>query len=63
MPRYGYGGSERFRGPRQVLVFDPSKCGTRKGYRQHQNHGVEQCSDCKAAHARYMADYYRARGI
>ena len=42
------------------LVFDPSKCGTRKGYKQHQNHGVPQCDECKAAHNEYMKAYYKA---
>jgi len=46
---------------RSRLVFDPSKCGTRMGYKQHQNHGVPQCDPCKAANNEYMKAYYQAR--
>lgn len=51
---YQYNGPETWNGPRQRLVFDPTKCGTRKGYRQHQNHGVPVCDDCRKAHNAYM---------
>ncbi|MFP5367479.1 MAG: hypothetical protein ACLGIS_11625 [Actinomycetes bacterium] len=43
------------------LIFDPSKCGTRKGYKQHQNHGVPTCTACRSAHNEYMKSYYRER--
>ena len=34
-------------------VFDPAKCGTYKGYKQHQNHKIPQCQPCKDAAAAY----------
>lgn len=33
--------------------FDPAKCGTYKGYKQHQNHKVPPCQACKTAAANY----------
>jgi len=48
----------RLRGP-----FDPSLCGTRRGYRQHQNHGVEICDACRKANTDYMRDFYRKRVV
>lgn len=51
---YTYNGPETWTGPRQTLVFDPTKCGTRKGYRQHQNHGTPTCPECRKAHNTYM---------
>lgn len=53
---YRYNGAETWSGPRQTITFDPSKCGTRKGYRQHQNHGIPACQACKGAHNTYMND-------
>lgn len=35
----------------------PSKCGTRAGYRKHQNDGEPPCDDCNKAHAEYMRQY------
>lgn len=42
-------------------VFDPAKCGTYAGYRQHQKHGVPSCRDCKDAQASYSRDYEERR--
>jgi hypothetical protein len=33
------------------------KCGTRRGYRQHQNNNEEPCDPCAEAHAEYMRGY------
>jgi len=52
--KYQYAGGEAWAGPRQKFTFDPGKCGTRKGYRQHQNHGVPLCERCRHAHNTYM---------
>lgn len=44
--------------------FDPSRCGTRAGYKQHQRRDVEMCQPCQDAHNAYMAAYmaeYNAR--
>ena len=51
---YKYAGTETWTGPRQQLTFDHTKCGTRKGYRQHQNHGTPACPECRQAHNTYM---------
>lgn len=45
------------------LTFNPGKCGTRAGYRQHQNHGIPICPDCRAANNTYMTNYYRTRQV
>jgi hypothetical protein len=47
---------KRKSGPAKGWVpFDPSKCGERRGYRQHNRHGQDQCDDCKAANAAYSS--------
>jgi len=51
---YKYSGTETWTGPRQALAFDHTKCGTRKGYRQHQNHGTPTCQPCRDANTAYM---------
>jgi len=38
--------------------FDPYKCGTYAGYRQHQHLGMEACRPCKDAKAKKSAAYY-----
>lgn len=38
-------------------VFDPTKCGTPPGYKQHRKHDQEACGDCKAAAAAYGREY------
>jgi len=43
-------------------VFDPAKCGTYAGYRQHQKHDTPACRDCKDAQAAYSRDYHERRG-
>ncbi len=44
-------------------VFDPSKCGTYAGYRQHQKYGLmPACRPCKDAQAAYSRDYIERRG-
>lgn len=58
---YVFRGANKDERPIKQLIFDHTKCGTRKGYKQHQNHGVPACEPCKAAHNEYMKDYYRAR--
>lgn len=46
---------------RRRKSFDPAKCGTKAGFRSHQNHGVDICNDCRQAQADYMRNYHRAR--
>jgi hypothetical protein len=41
--------------------FNPQKCGTMAGYRQHQKLGIGQCQPCKDACASYARDYYHRR--
>jgi len=58
---YAYRGPEKHVPPVKRLTFDPTKCGTRKGYRQHQNHGIHMCTACRAANTEYMKNYYREK--
>jgi hypothetical protein len=44
--------------PKVTRVFDPSKCGTYAGYRQHDRYNVPTCDPCKDAMAAYSRDYY-----
>lgn len=39
----------------------PTKCGTRAGYRWHQNHDVPACADCLAANREYMRAHPRKK--
>jgi hypothetical protein len=34
-------------------VFDPSKCGTHAGYKQHRRYGTDICDACRAANSAY----------
>lgn len=36
-------------------VFNPEKCGSTAGYKQHKDLGVPACDDCRAA----LSDYHR----
>ena len=47
--------------PIKAFIFKVEKCGTRAGYKQHQNHGVPTCTACRAAHNEYMKAYYRKK--
>lgn len=58
---YVFKGKDKYTPPAKPLTFDPSKCGTRKGYRQHQNHGIYICTACRAANAVYQNAYNEAR--
>ena len=55
----------KFKGPNRAdpeYMSEPlpvSKCGTRPGYRQHQNRNEEPCDPCAEAHAEYMRAYMR----
>ena len=60
---YAYHGTETWTGPRQTITFDPDKCGTRKGYRQHQNQGIPVCDRCRHAHNTYMNQYNQRRAV
>jgi hypothetical protein len=46
---------------RKTSTFNRDKCGTKAGFRQHQNHAVTVCPDCQEAQADYMRAYYQAR--
>jgi hypothetical protein len=51
-------------GPKpKPLVFDPSKCGSQKGYKQHRRHGQEACDPCKAGNAAYHREWTKARQV
>ena len=39
--------------------FDPSMCGSRKGYKQHRRHGQDACGPCKAANAERSSESRR----
>jgi DNA (cytosine-5)-methyltransferase 1 len=48
--------------PTAPASFDPSKCGTMSGYKQHRKFGIAPCQPCKDAAAAYHRDYLvRAR--
>lgn len=38
-------------------VFDPDRCGTVPGYKQHRKHHQDACAPCKAAMATYGREY------
>ena len=38
-------------------VFDPSKCGTLPGYKQHHKFTIAPCQPCKDAAAKYHREY------
>lgn len=38
-------------------VFDPDRCGTYYGYKQHEKFGIEKCQPCKDANAAVSRDY------
>lgn len=56
---YVFKGKDKYVPPAKPLTFNPTKCGTRAGYRQHQNHGIYICDKCRAANSEYMKAYYR----
>jgi hypothetical protein len=41
----------------ELPPFDPTFCGSMKGYRQHRSHGQQQCRECLDAHNVYCAAY------
>jgi hypothetical protein len=47
--------------PRIPGQFDPSACGTYKGYRRHTVHNVPICRDCRAACAAYSRSRYKPK--
>jgi hypothetical protein len=49
-------------GPKpRYRLFDPSHCGTFRGYKQHEKTGTEKCQPCKDANAAYSRDYEARR--
>jgi hypothetical protein len=58
---YVFRGTNKYVPPVKPLTFDESKCGTRAGYRQHQNHGIYICTACRKANTEYMKTYYKER--
>lgn len=42
--------------------FNPDRCGTYSGYRQHQTHKSPACQPCKDAMAAYSREYYERIG-
>lgn len=42
-------------------AFDPSKCGTYAGVKQHRKHGTERCRPCKNAENAYHREYRAKR--
>jgi len=47
--------------PKPLAPFDPSLCGSMRGYRQHRRHGIETCRACKDANTAKANAYNRAR--
>ena len=45
------------KGRKGPAPFDPSKCGTTAGYKQHRAHNLEQCKACMAACRVYHNDW------
>jgi hypothetical protein len=43
-------------------TFNPERCGTYSGYRQHQQSRTRACQPCKDAQSAYTRDYYEKRG-
>lgn len=43
-------------------VHRPDKCGTTKGWNQHQRQGEYQCDDCKQAKTDYTREWRRRTG-
>ena len=56
---YVYRGNQ-FDAPETAEPPHPS-CGTRAGYRRHQNHDELPCDPCRAAHCQYMIEYKKAK--
>lgn len=47
-------------------IFDPAKCGTYAGYRQHQKYHQPTCPECRAVKAKKNAEYrggYKVRAF
>lgn len=43
--------------PSPLKPFDPAKCGTMPGWRQHRAHGQKECRLCMDAQNDYMKKY------
>lgn len=63
MPGYKYRGTNfdvpKEGKPKLTAAFDPSACGTTRGYKQHRRHYQEACAACKRAYADEMAERRR----
>jgi hypothetical protein len=57
MPGYVYGGTDFYVEPpaKRVGVFDPTACGSPRGYKQHRRHREDACQSCLDANAADMA--------
>lgn len=44
-------------------LFDPAKCGTHAGYKQHARHNTVACGPCKAANSAYGREYAARRKL
>lgn len=44
-------------------VFDPSRCGTAPGYKQHRKFGTPPCDRCLAGNAAYSREYAARRKL
>ena len=47
----------RPKGIPMLKPFDPAKCGTMPGWRQHRAHGQKECRACMDAQNEYMRQY------
>jgi len=45
------------------LIFNPAKCGTYAGYKQHQNHGVPTCADCRKANSNHVNEFHKRKAM
>jgi hypothetical protein len=65
-PVYVYRGTRTEPAPEPVKKprheFDPDRCGTYAGYKQHQRKQVPSCDDCRKVAADYMRNRYKPKG-
>lgn len=46
---------------RPAPQFNPGKCGTYAGYKQHCNYGIPSCAPCKAANLAHVNAWHEKR--
>jgi len=66
MAGYVYRGSQPYITEAQAVrrgVFDPTACGTNRGYKQHRRHHQDACQRCLDAAAAHMAEIRRLAAL